>query len=270
MLARLEHLQSHTDRAQEAIQAAEQLLNGFDLAPKYSMWVKSALARLSISLGNLEKASRLIQQNIANVESMHGDAEIPYLQEPIVLVLVRLLMTKGKYYAALELSQRLLQKAEVEKRMGRVIEVWVLQALAYQGNRDIDRAMAVLEKALPLAESEGYVRVFLDEGEPMAKLLIQAKARRICQGYASELLSAMGETAGRELPPAQLLAEPLTLRELEVLRLIDAGCSNQDIADRLVISMPTVKRHISNIYAKLDVESRTQAVSLGKELKLFE
>ena len=73
-----------------------------------------------------------------------------------------------------------------------------------------------------------------------------------------------------ELPPAQLLIEPLTLRELEVLKLIEAGRSNQDIADELVISMPTVKRHISNIYAKLGVESRTQAVSLGKELRLFE
>jgi LuxR family maltose regulon positive regulatory protein len=73
-----------------------------------------------------------------------------------------------------------------------------------------------------------------------------------------------------EPPLTQHLIEPLTARELEVLKLIEAGCSNQDIADDLVISMPTVKRHISNIYAKLGVESRTQAVSLGKELKLFE
>ncbi len=80
----------------------------------------------------------------------------------------------------------------------------------------------------------------------------------------------MGEATGTELPPAQLLIEPLTLRELEVLKLIEAGCSNQDIADKLVISMPTVKRHISNIYAKLGVESRTQAVSIGRELRLFE
>lgn len=104
----------------------------------------------------------------------------------------------------------------------------------------------------------------------MVKLLFQAKAHRIGQGYASDLLAIQGEAAGIELPPAQLLSEPLTMRELEVLKLIEAGCSNQDIADKLVISIPTVKRHISNIYAKLDVESRTQAVSLGKDLRLFE
>jgi LuxR family maltose regulon positive regulatory protein len=175
-------------------------------------------------------------------------------------------MAKGDYSAALALSKGLLQKAEAEKRMGRVIEVLVLQSLAFQGKKDMDQALAVLEKALLYAQPEGYARVFLDEGEPMAKLLFQAKAHRIGQGYASELLSALGEV----FSTTQLLIESLTLRELEVLKLIEAGYSNQDIADKLVISMPTVKRHISNIYAKLGVESRTQAVSLGKELRLFE
>ena len=80
----------------------------------------------------------------------------------------------------------------------------------------------------------------------------------------------MGETAARTQPCTQLLSEPLSTRELEVLKLIEAGCSNQGIADELVISITTVKRHISNIYAKLGVKSRTQAVSIGKELKIFE
>jgi LuxR family maltose regulon positive regulatory protein len=270
MLARLEHLRAHPEKVQEAMEAAEQLVDGFDLAPKYSVWVKSALARLYIVQGNLEKASHLIQQSGIQMGRMNGDAEISYLQEPIVLILVRLLMAKGDYSAALALSKGLLQKAEAEKRMGRVIEVLVLQSLAFEGKKDMDQALAVLEKALLYAQPEGYARVFLDEGEPMAKLLFQAKAHRIGQGYASELLSALGEVFSIELPPAQLLIEPLTLRELEVLKLIEAGYSNQDIADKLVISMPTVKRHISNIYAKLGVESRTQAVSLGKELRLFE
>ena len=114
------------------------------------------------------------------------------------------------------------------------------------------------------------MRTFLDEGEPMAKLLYQAQAHRAGAGYASELLSAVSQTADTTSPPAQLLIEPLSMRELEVLRLIEAGYSNQEIAARLVISMPTVKRHISNIYAKMGAKSRTQAVSLGRELKLFE
>jgi len=104
----------------------------------------------------------------------------------------------------------------------------------------------------------------------MAKLLYQAKSQRVGGEYTVELLSALGAAPATELPPAQLLIEPLTLRELEVLKLIEAGYSNQDIAGRLVISVPTVKRHISNIYGKLGAKSRTQAVSLGKELRLFE
>jgi LuxR family maltose regulon positive regulatory protein len=104
----------------------------------------------------------------------------------------------------------------------------------------------------------------------MAKLLYQAKSRQIGAGYPAELLAAMDRAPGAARPPAQHLIEPLTLRELEVLKLIEAGCSNQDIATRLVISIPTAKRHISNIYAKLGVTNRTQAVSRGRELRLFE
>jgi LuxR family transcriptional regulator, maltose regulon positive regulatory protein len=113
------------------------------------------------------------------------------------------------------------------------------------------------------------VRTFLDEGEGMAKLLHLAKARRIETEYATELLSAMRETIERTQTPVQLLVEPLSRREVEILKLIEAGNSNQEIADRLVISIATVKRHISNIYAKLGAKSRTQAVSIAKESQLF-
>jgi LuxR family maltose regulon positive regulatory protein len=109
----------------------------------------------------------------------------------------------------------------------------------------------------------------LDEGEPMAKLLYQAKSHRLGFGYAAELLAAMGTASGTELLSTQFLIEPLTARELEVLKLIEAGCSNQAIAEKLVISITTIKRHISNIYAKLDVTSRTQATSHARELGLF-
>ena len=269
MLARLERLQAHPEKVQEAMQAAEQLVNEYDFAPKYSVWVKSALARLFIVQGNLEKASQIIQQNGINAGSIAADAEISYLQEPTVLILVRLLIAKGEYNAALVLSQRIFQRAEAEKRMGRVIEVLVLQALALQGKKDMDQALAVLEKAFLLAQPEGYTRVFLDEGEPMAKLLYRARSQRIGSGYAAELLSALGIAFGSALPPAKLLITPLTLRELEVLKLIEAGCTNQEIAAELVISIPTVKRHISNIYTKLGASNRTQAVSRGKELNLF-
>ncbi len=261
----LEQARSNFIKAQEAMRAAEQLLNERRLSPRQSSLVMLAIAHWWMIQGSPERASQLIQRLGLNV-----DDELPSAREAEYLLLLRLLMAQGEYDAALALAERMLHKAEAGKRAGRIIELLVLQALIFQNKRDMDQALVVLGKALSLAQPEGYIRIFLDEGEPMVKLLFQAKAHRIGQGYASDLLAAQGEAAGIGLAPAQLLSEPLTLRELEVLKLIEAGCSNQDIADKLVISMPTVKRHISNIYAKLDVESRTQAVSLGKELRLFE
>jgi LuxR family maltose regulon positive regulatory protein len=261
----LEQARANYLKAQEAMRAAEQLLNEGRLSPRQSSLVTLALAHWWMIQGSPERASQLIQRLGLNV-----DDELPSAREAEYLLLLRLLMAQGEYDVALSLAERMLHKAEAGKRAGRIIELLVLQALVFQNKGDMDQALVVLGKALSLAQPEGYIRIFLDEGEPMLKLLFQAKAHRIGQGYASDLLAAQGEAAGIGLPPAQLLSEPLTRRELEVLKLIEAGCSNQDIAEKLVISMPTVKRHISNIYAKLDVESRTQAVSLGKELRLFE
>jgi LuxR family maltose regulon positive regulatory protein len=167
------------------------------------------------------------------------------------------------------LSQRLLQKAEAGKRTGRLIETLVLQALIFQGAGDPDRALAALQKALALARPEGYIRTFLDEGEPMVRLLHLARSRQIEKAYVTDLLSATQEAASPAQSPAPQ-NEPLTAREIEVLKLIEAGYSNQEIAGKLFISFTTVKRHISNIYTKLDAKNRTQAVAVAKELKLFD
>jgi LuxR family maltose regulon positive regulatory protein len=265
MLARLEHVQGNPEKAQEAMRAAEQLTSECRLSSRRSTWVETALARLWMAQGNLEKPSHLVQHSGITIAD-----DVPYLREPEYLILLRVLLAQGDHDAALALSERLLKPAEATNRMGQVIEILVLQALAFQGKKELAQALAALEKALSLAQPEGYVRTFLDEGEPIAKLLYQAKSHRMAIGYAAELLSAMGKASGTAQPPAQLLIEPLSLRELEVFRLIEAGCSNQQIAAKLVISIPTVKRHISNIYAKLGVESRTQAISRGRELRLFE
>ena len=274
MLARLEHIMRHPDGAQEAIQAAEQLAKNYDLAPRYATWVEANLARLWIAQGDLKKASDLVQKyGITTTGDFkpgdERDPKIRYLSEPGYLVYLRLLLRQGQYDDAIMLSQCLLRIAEASKRVGRMIEVFALQALAFHGKKDAARAVEVLEKALSLAQPEGYIRVFLDEGEPMAKLLFQVKSQGSGRGYVPVLLSALGELPGTEALPAQLLVEPLTLRELEVLKLIESGSTNQDIANRLVISIPTVKRHISNLYGKLGAKNRTQAVSLGRELGLF-
>jgi LuxR family maltose regulon positive regulatory protein len=265
ILARLEQVQAHPKVALEAMHIAEKLANEHHLLPKYFTWVKYALVRLWIAQGNLEKASHIVQES-----GIKTNDEIPYLREPEFLALLRLLLAQGDYDASLALSKRLLQKAEASRRMGRAIEVLVLQALIFQGRKELDQALAVLKKALSLAKPERYIRTFMDEGEPMVRLLHLARSRQIETEYVTDLLSVIEEAAGTTQPPPQLLIEPLTTREVEVLKLIEAGYSNQEITEKLVISIPTVKRHISNIYTKLGVKSRTQAIAMGKELKLFE
>jgi LuxR family maltose regulon positive regulatory protein len=270
ILAKLELAKGDREKARETIHAADELTRGYPLTHWQSISLLPALARVWILEGNLERASLLVQKSGILEDAIPKDGEISTLQMPWYLTLLRLYQAQGEVHAVLALAERLLPKLEGANRVGRVIETLVLQALACQGKKDIDQALVILEKAFSLAQPGGYMRTFLDEGEPIAKLLFQARTQRIGTGYGAELLSAMGHAFGGALPLAQLLIEPLTLRELEVLKLIEAGYSNQEIAAELVISLPTVKRHISNIYTKLGTSSRTQAVARAKELNLFQ
>jgi len=264
MLARLEHAQGHSEQAHEAMRTAERLAAEFPLQPRQAIRLRSALARLWMAYGHLEPASHLVQTS-----GLSPCDEIPYLREPEYVILLRLLLAQGNHDAAQSLSRRLLHQAEGAQRTGQVIELLVLQALALQGKQEGAGARAALERALMLAQPEGFMRVFLDEGKAVARLLHQARARQPGNAFVAGLLAALG-APGRPRPPAQPFVEPLSVRELEVLVQVAAGCSNQDIANLFVISVATVKRHISNIYGKLGVTSRTQAVSLGRELGLIE
>ena len=126
-----------------------------------------------------------------------------------------------------------------------------------------------MERALILAEPEGYVRVFIDEGAAMRELLRQAAMSDRTGAYARRLLLALEPTAAHAHPTVTGLAEPLTARELEILRLIAAGLRNQEIADQLFISPATVKRHIANTYGKLNAGHRTEALARANELNLL-
>ena len=265
MLARLEQVGGNPDEAEKAMREAEQLAGEHPLSPGRNIQLMSEMVRYWLAQGNLEKPSLLFQKSALSIKD-----EIPYQREPEYLLLLRSLLARNNYEESLTLSERLLKQAELARRMGLVIEILILQALAFQGKKEPEQALAALERALALAQPEDYVRSFLDEGEAMTRLLCQAQSRQMGGGYAAVLLSKIGKTSGMTQPSIQLLIEPLTAREVEVLKLIKAGCSNQEIAGQLVISIPTVKRHISNIYAKLEVKSRTQAVAIGNELKIFE
>jgi LuxR family maltose regulon positive regulatory protein len=263
--ARLEQARGHPEQAEEAIREAERLIGENPVPPHLFTQLKSVLARIWLAQGNLDKPSQHIQERGINFKD-----EIPYHREIDYDLLLRLLLAQGNNEAAIHLSNRFLQQAEKIGQVDLIIEALILRALALQGKKENEQALEVLEKALTLAQPEGYVRSFLDKGEAMTRLLCQIQSRKSGGSYAAVLLSQISQTSSMIQPSMQLLAEPLTTREVEVLKLINAGRSNQDIAGQLVISLPTVKRHISNIYNKLGVESRTQAVAIGKELKILE
>jgi len=162
--------------------------------------------------------------------------------------------------------------------MGRVIEILLLEALAMRDIGDSKRAIQALTRCLALAEPEDYVRLFLDEGQPMQMLLTQWLAHTgssPLRGYATRLLSQYGVDPGVVTAPQGIasstgdLIERLSERELEVLRLVAGGLSNQEIADALILATGTVKAHVHNIYGKLGVQSRTQAIARAGELSLL-
>jgi len=155
--------------------------------------------------------------------------------------------------------------AQETNRLGRLLEVLILQALILQEQAKRAEALAVLDEALSLARSEGYVRLFVDEGPAMANLLRQAKSQSLFPEYATRLISAFTLPAA---PPIPLL-DPLSERELEILRLIATGMSNKALAETLFLTVGTVKWHLNNIYSKLDVRSRTHAVARARELGLL-
>jgi LuxR family maltose regulon positive regulatory protein len=167
-----------------------------------------------------------------------------------------------------EMLNQLLALKEREGWWGQVIELLLLQALVGQLQGNYAGALTILERALRLAEPEGYVRLFVDEGEPMAALLRQARQRGLFLNYVDNLLAAFPTDESKQRP-ADLLPEPLSERELEVLRLVATGVSNQDIAGQLFIALSTVKKHVGNILVKLDTPNRVQAITRARDLGLL-
>ena len=164
--------------------------------------------------------------------------------------------------------ERLRLAAEEGGRTGSVIEILVLQALALRMRDDARAALPPLERALALAEPEGYVRMFVDEGRAMASLLDAAEQHGIAHDYVRRLQNALSGTEQRT-PTAQGLVDPLSQRELDVLRLLGTDLGGPDIARELVLSLNTVRTHTRNIYAKLGVNSRRAAVRRAEELDLL-
>ena len=258
--------------ALELIEEAERVYVG-DFHPNVRP-LAAQKARLWIAQGKLQEALGWVRD-----QGLSASDELSYMREYEHITLARVLIVRSATGQddrfpgeALELLDRLLTAAEEGERSGSVIEIHVLQALARQARGDVPSALASLECALILAEPEGYARIFIDEGEPMRGLLRRAVDRGGATAYARRLLSAFGVPAEANTAPVKAtseLPEPLTAREIEVLRLIAAGMRNEEIADQLFISLATVKRHIANAYGKLGVSHRVKAISRAAELGLI-
>jgi LuxR family maltose regulon positive regulatory protein len=240
-------------------------------------------ALLYLHQGNLDAAARWAQES-----GLRFDNEVSLRTYVKHIVLARVLVAQGRSELAHTGSDRRLQEATVllnrlvaltepAGRMKYEIETRAVQALALYARRDREQALHTLERALTLAEPEGFVRTFVDEGAPMGELLKEAAARGIAPPYVARLLAVLdretGSTQEKASPPStvrpQSLVEPLSERELEVLSLLRTSLSLPEIADRLIVSANTVRSHAKHIYAKLGVHDRTAAVERAEELDLL-
>ncbi len=297
LLAKLHFAMGQTDAGMEAIRQAKAFklrVGKNKLAFPTQVW----LARIFILRGNLNEATELIDTwqeypSTNHRKSAFLDAsEVSPCSEDLLwstgpnLTKARLSLAKGSIAGVPKLLNHLRQKAEEKQWVGELIEILILQALAFEAQHRTMEALEALERVIGIAAPEGYIRIFLDEGEPMLRLLHLAESKGIMPGYVSKLLSEFNSsilTSGDHLRKTESnhlsevlskgnsvqLIEPLTPREMDLLCLIADGLSNFEIANSLCVSVNTIKVHTRNLYGKLNVRSRTQALRRARELDLL-
>jgi LuxR family maltose regulon positive regulatory protein len=282
-LARLQQARGNSSEALAALDVFTHMAQQRQFASHLLAQGEAVRAQLELAQGNVPAAIHWADTSGLSSE----DEDLRYPREGAYLVLARVRLAQGRDDPAghgtsgtspflqdvLHLLDRLLKDAEAKARLGSVLDILVLRALALEAQGDRTSALSTLERALVLAAPEGYIRLFVDEGPPMLVLLRHAYARGIRPGYVATLLSAFGEQQVPTLPPPSprpgSLAEPLTERERDVLRLLLEGASNREIAHHLVLSVNTVKRHVYNICGKLGVQNRSQAIIRARALTLL-
>ncbi|MCL4299892.1 MAG: HTH-type transcriptional regulator MalT [Anaerolineae bacterium] len=287
-LARVKQNQGDWETARAVLEKLGQLSRQWEMGHEVAYFA-AFRAYLALLRGELAQAETWAAQ----IAAWQAGEVKPYPREFELLVLARLYLTQAQAYGedayllkALVLLEWLIEQAEQAGRMGTVVEILVLTVVARAAQSDPAGALVALERALTLAAPEGYVRIFLDEGPAMADLLrtIQTQSGWADQAYVAKLLAAfeaenqapqpaaalstLGRNFSGNLSPAALI-EPLSDRELEVLRLMAEGYSNREIAEKLIFTVATAKKHAEHIYGKLDVRSRTQAIARAQELNLI-
>lgn len=278
-LARTKQAQGDIEGANDAVQKAQQLASRFDRVNVNYIIAASYRARLDLLQGNIEGAIAWVKERKPELSLISAEHEnetdapgLPYyLHELETLTLARVYIAQQHPEAALEALEPLLEVATKYRRFGSEIEVRIVQALAYQSQGRMDQAVASIQRSLALAEPEGYVRIFADEGQPMARLLYEVAARKIAPEYTGRLVAAFPAAPPVSSVQKQQMdmVETLSKREIEVLQLIAEGLSNKEIASKLFVGLHTIKWHTGNIYGKLNVNSRTQAVAKARLLNII-
>jgi LuxR family maltose regulon positive regulatory protein len=281
-MARIRQAEGDHEGALDLLHEAERLYMS-DFSPNVRP-VAAWKTRVWVAQGRLDEAL-----GWAREQGLSAGDNLSYLREFEHITLVRVLLARYKsdrtdrsIVEAIGMLERLLKAAQDGGRLGSVIEILVLQALAHHAQGDRPAALVPLERALTLAEPEGYVRLFLDEGSPMAQLLREAAVHKIMPDYTGKLLagfeaaqqmsageSPLPDGRGPSSPAAQPLIEPLSQREIEVLRLFTTDLSGPEIARELTIALSTVRTHTKSIYSKLNVKNRREAVQRATELDLI-
>jgi LuxR family maltose regulon positive regulatory protein len=283
-LARVRLAQGDVEGAREAIETAWQIAQRSEatemddlIADLQQAYFVATQGDVATAMGWAEKRRLVPAVSLEPRPGSNEDQDFvsARLRKYENLLLARLLVLQSRTAEALDLLEALLIQARQLGRIDLTIQIQILRALACQVGGHDAQAIDALTEALSLAEPGGHLRIFLDEGEPMIRLLCQAATRGTASAYVARLLAAFGgsESAENEAesssPYTQPFLEPLSQRELEVLRLLAAGMSNPEIADELIVAVSTVRSHCKSIYGKLDVHKRWDAVQRAQELGLI-
>jgi LuxR family maltose regulon positive regulatory protein len=274
-LSRIELAQGNLAGAVETIEKGSQVIHTSGVFSEARDTVETAEIKLQLKQGKNQAVDLWVNSLEKSIESGNP---LRFENELAHITLARVYIARKKWDESIGLLSRLETNAQSGGRMGRLIEILILEALAQQKLDEPTQALENLAKSLELAEHEGYIRVYVDEGEPMRLLLVQWLAHadnNPLRDYARRLLSHFDSEAKNvtvmqeKTSPAQNLVEPLSQRELEVLHIIALGKTNQEIASQLIVSPGTVKAHTASIYRKLDVANRTEAVARARQLGII-
>jgi len=299
------------DAAEQYFQQSLQLARQYDKSIDRFVVCETYLARQKLARRDVAGAAAMlaeIEQSVRQNNLMHRMPEVAVVQVKVLLrqgnvtaaadlagkyelplSRARVLLAQGDPSAALAVLRPLRQQMEAKGLADESFKALILQAVALRANGEKDKAVQLLGEALALAEPGGFIRIFVDEGEPMRLLLSDFRSRiekqphdrvQLLSGYADKLLAAFGQQTAMPPPTGELrqstirnpqsaILEPLSQRELEILKLITEGLSNREIGERLFLALDTVKGHNRRIFDKLEVQSRTEAIARARELGLL-